>query len=80
MDHENPTPASAAIGFSVRVEDLSLLVKVGDTVIAAALTPQGALELARDLLAAGLDHAAARAEQRLQAEQLAEDVVRKASH
>lgn len=74
-DTTNPTapterdqePAAPRIGFSVRHEDLVLLVKVGDEILEAQLAPQGALELARDLLSAGLDHAQARMEKRVQA-------------
>lgn len=68
MTQPTEPATQSVIGLSVRTEDLCLLVTAGDHVIAAQLSPQGALELARDLLNAGLAHAAARVEHRLQSQ------------
>lgn len=68
------------VGLLVRHADLVFVVRVGDREIAASLTPQMALELARDLICAGLAHAEARAAQRLHANAIAAGAIDKASH
>lgn len=68
------------VGLLVRHADLVFVVRVGDREIAASLTPQMALELARDLICAGLAHAEARAAQRFHANEIAAGAIDKASH
>ena len=75
----DPASAGQPIGFRVRREDLVLIVKIGADEIAAQLTPQAALEIARDLLAAGLEHAEARAMQRAGAAAAAAGAIDKAA-
>ncbi|MCL4689517.1 MAG: hypothetical protein KJ007_13230 [Burkholderiales bacterium] len=75
----DPANVGQPIGFLVRREDLVLVMKVGTDEICAQLSPQAALEIARDLLVAGLEHAEARAMQRVNADAVAAGVIGKAS-
>lgn len=75
----DPNNVGQPIGFMVRREDLVFVMKIGADEICAQLTPQAALELARDLLVAGLEHAEARAMQRMNADAVAAGVIGKAS-
>lgn len=76
----DPSNIGAPIGFHVRHADLVLIVKIGTDEISAQLTPQAALEIARDLIVAGLAHAETRAMQRVNADAIAGDAINKASH
>jgi hypothetical protein len=75
----DPANVGQPIGFLVRREDLVLVVKVGADEIQCQLTPQAALEIARDLLVAGMEHAEARAIQHSNAAAAAAGVIGKAS-
>ena len=75
----SPANAGQPIGFLVRHKDLVLVVKIGADQLECQLTPQAALELARDLLVAGMDHAEARAMQRVSADTVAAGAIGKAS-
>ena len=67
------------VGLLVRHADLVFVVRVGARETAASLTPQMALELARDLICAGLAHAEARAMQRMNADAVAAGLIAKTS-
>ncbi|MGE3452605.1 MAG: hypothetical protein AB7I06_14480 [Burkholderiales bacterium] len=74
-----PIDPQIAIGFRVEVERCCLVVQIGGVTTTGQLTPQMALELARDLIVAGLAHAEARAAQRVNADAIANGAIGKAS-
>ena len=76
----DPSNIGAPIGFHVRHADLVLIMKIGTDEIAAQLTPESAMVIARDLLVAAMDHGEARAMQRVNADAIAGDAINKASH